>query len=158
MDVLTTQKRVKELWKGIQGEYTDSDGNFSGFLNEKQFVDVILKLGLQIKRYKLKSMFRQFDARSTGQINFDDFLSKFLGARRATRSVPSRNGIIPKNNAIPRKSKDIGIINRSSSATIIHRPNNVPKLNLKLARVQSESNLDYLEEWGDNSDVMALCD
>ena len=158
MDVLTTQKRVKELWKGIQGEYTDSDGNFSGCLNEKQFVDVILKLGLQIKRHKLKAMFRQFDARSTGQINFDDFLSKFLGARRAIRSVPSRNGIIPKNNAIPRKSKDIGIINRSSSATIIHRPNNVPKLNLKLARVQSESNLDYLEEWGDNSDVMALCD
>ena len=80
MDVLTTQKRVKELWKGIQGEYTDSDGNFSGCLNEKQFVDVILKLGLQIKRYKLKAMFRQFDARSTGQINFDDFLSKFFGS------------------------------------------------------------------------------
>ena len=52
------------------------------------------------------------------------FCQNFLGARRAIRSVPSRNGVIPKKDAIPRKSKDIGIINRSSSATIIHRPNN----------------------------------
>ena len=157
MGALTTQKRVKELWQGIQSEYTDSDGNLSGCLNEKQFVDVILKLGLQIKKHKLKAMFRQFDARGTGQINFDDFLSKFLGTSRANRSVQPSSGMITKNNAIPKKSKDIGIRNRSTSATISHRPNNVPKLNLKLARVQSETDLDFLEEWGDNSDVMALC-
>ena len=53
-------------------------------------------------------------------------MSKFLGARRATRSVPSRNGIIPKNNAIPRKSKDIDVYTCYADfgiGVIMKRPN-----------------------------------
>ena len=59
---------------------------------------------------------------------------------------------------LQRKSTDIGLLNRSQSIGSLNRPDDVPRLNLGLARIQSETDLDFLEEWGDNNDIMALCD
>ena len=73
-----TQQKVKELWQEIQKEYRNMPGQSDGCLNEKQFVEVITKLGLKIRPQKLKIMFRQFDTKGTGQIFFDDFLSVAL--------------------------------------------------------------------------------
>ena len=39
---------------------------------------------------------------------------------------------------LQRKSTDIGLLNRSQSIGNLNRPDDVPKLNLGLARIQSE--------------------
>ena len=160
-----TQQKVKELWQEIQKEYRNMPGQSDGCLNEKQFVEVITKLGLKIRPQKLKIMFRQFDTKGTGQIFFDDFLSKFLSLGGGGKPNNNNNNASRVNTAdsnskimLQRKSTDIGLLNRSQSIGSLNRPDDVPRLNLGLARIQSETDLDFLEEWGDNNDIMALCD
>eukprot|EP00943_MAST-04B_sp_MAST-4B-sp1_P006506 g6506.t1 len=150
-----TQQKVKALWQEIQKQYRNMPGRADGCLDETQFVEVISKLGLRIPSHKLKTMFRQFDTRGTGQIFFNDFLSKYLGGEGKKGIVSNTNNNI--NNVATRKSTDIGIINRSQSVGSLKRPDNVPRLKLGLTRIQSETDLDFLEEWADDDEVMALC-